>query len=309
MEDDPLLSEDIAVLDNNPDFKNEQKRREEEIQIINQNRRLQVRINAARNVGDTYSSPSAILLLVPLIFYLPQVIGVFIILPQHWNIKDGVCDRMLQIWVLVHAIRILLILLCWFSVYSRRIYVIYYTIKLDRFLTLFGVVWFILGNVWFYHIDPSPPSTSSSPPISCNTPIYSLTRILLICSYIPFLLPCVIFILLIPIVWCCLPTVIRFLQFMAQKERGADDKLLDGLPVSKFQRSSFEDPDVTCAICLVPYNEGDPIRTLPCPGSQRKPHVFHQSCVDTWLKTNATCPLCRFNLKRPAPRNDPAMIV
>ena len=29
------------------------------------------------------------------------------------------------------------------------------------------------------------------------------------------------------------------------------------------------------------------LRELPCS------HFFHAACVDTWLKINATCPLCK----------------
>jgi len=316
MEDDPLLEEDLAAIEalenHNDHDENKQSvlhiRQQQELAIQRLNhQRLQVRINAARNVGDAYASPSKLFLAIPLIFYIPQVLAVAVLLPQHWSMNTGVCDKMLQIWVLVHAIRLLLVVACWFGAYSRDRTVIDYSLQFDRFLTLFGVVWFILGNVWFYHIDPS---ASSTPSGSCHTAIYSLSRILLICSYIPFLLPCLILILLIPVVWCCLPAVIRFLRYMIQKERGADDKLLESIPSTKFQKSKYPDQDVTCSICLVPYNEDDPIRSLPCPGSLKKPHMFHQECVDTWLRTNATCPLCRFNLKgNSAPRNDGAMIV
>jgi len=213
---------------------------------------------------------------------------------------------MLQIWVLVHAIRLLMVVFCWFGAYSRTRNVIDFSIQMDRILTLFGVVWFIMGKVWFYRIDPSPSSSPSpspsSPSPSCNTPIYSLSRVLLICSYIPFLLPCLLLILLIPIVWCCLPAVIRFLQYMIHQERGADDKLLESLSSGVYHRSVHSDSDATCAICLVPYAEGESIRALPCPS--KKPHVFHMTCVDTWLRTNASCPLCRHNLKGAAQRND-----
>lgn len=42
-----------------------------------------------------------------------------------------------------------------------------------------------------------------------------------------------------------------------------------------------------CGICLMEYERGDVLRTLPCL------HVFHAKCVDHWLKQNARCPECR----------------
>jgi hypothetical protein len=42
-----------------------------------------------------------------------------------------------------------------------------------------------------------------------------------------------------------------------------------------------------CAICLSDYAAGDTLRTLPCA------HMFHQACVDLWLRRDAHCPLCK----------------
>lgn len=46
-----------------------------------------------------------------------------------------------------------------------------------------------------------------------------------------------------------------------------------------------------CYICLLEYEDGDGIRTLPCR------HEYHVSCVDKWLKeVHRVCPLCRGNV-------------
>jgi len=44
-----------------------------------------------------------------------------------------------------------------------------------------------------------------------------------------------------------------------------------------------------CSICLAPYDVGDSIRTIPCL------HYFHQDCIDTWLKSNSACPICKYS--------------
>lgn len=46
--------------------------------------------------------------------------------------------------------------------------------------------------------------------------------------------------------------------------------------------------DSVCSICLCEYKEAEMMRMLPdCK------HCFHLTCVDAWLKLNATCPVCR----------------
>jgi len=46
-----------------------------------------------------------------------------------------------------------------------------------------------------------------------------------------------------------------------------------------------------CAICQDHMTEGQPLRTiLHCH------HLFHQTCIDVWFQTHATCPTCRHRL-------------
>ncbi|CAK9212801.1 unnamed protein product [Sphagnum troendelagicum] len=54
------------------------------------------------------------------------------------------------------------------------------------------------------------------------------------------------------------------------------------------------DEEAQCYICLVEYEEGDAIRTLPCK------HEYHKDCVDKWLtEVHGVCPLCRGNVCEP----------
>ncbi|XP_065055112.1 E3 ubiquitin-protein ligase znrf3-like [Rhopilema esculentum] len=52
----------------------------------------------------------------------------------------------------------------------------------------------------------------------------------------------------------------------------------------------------SCAICLEEFSEGQDIRIVPCR------HEFHKSCVDPWLLSNCTCPLCMLNIVEPFDR-------
>lgn len=69
---------------------------------------------------------------------------------------------------------------------------------------------------------------------------------------------------------------------------------LDRLPVSTLvkedlQRAAERGEDMACPICLEQWGPGDAVRTLPCL------HRIHKGCVDTWLKQNAVCPICKFS--------------
>ncbi|XP_022980348.1 E3 ubiquitin-protein ligase ATL4-like [Cucurbita maxima] len=65
---------------------------------------------------------------------------------------------------------------------------------------------------------------------------------------------------------------------------------IDSLPLFSFssvtRRSSTAVAD--CAVCLSKFEAEDQLRLLPlcC-------HAFHAQCVDTWLQSNQSCPLCR----------------
>jgi len=61
--------------------------------------------------------------------------------------------------------------------------------------------------------------------------------------------------------------------------------------INESRSSSKSEENDCCAICLVEYEEGDKVRTLPCG------HEFHIDCVDPWLGNSASCPACRHSLR------------
>ncbi|PIA51504.1 hypothetical protein AQUCO_01100386v1, partial [Aquilegia coerulea] len=111
---------------------------------------------------------------------------------------------------------------------------------------------------------------------------------------------------------CCLPCIIAILYAVAGQE-GATESDLSALPKYRYQTGSVEKSiagggsmipvdgeladeqlllpeDAECCICLSSYEDGAELHALPCS------HHFHTTCIVKWLKINASCPLCKYNI-------------
>ncbi|KAF0887897.1 hypothetical protein E2562_004095 [Oryza meyeriana var. granulata] len=51
-----------------------------------------------------------------------------------------------------------------------------------------------------------------------------------------------------------------------------------------------------CAICLGAMQDADTVRVLPACR-----HVFHVACIDKWLASSSSCPVCRAGVEPPPP--------
>ncbi|KAA8536893.1 hypothetical protein F0562_029371 [Nyssa sinensis] len=47
-----------------------------------------------------------------------------------------------------------------------------------------------------------------------------------------------------------------------------------------------------CAVCLNEFEDNETLRLIP-----KCDHVFHPECIDAWLASHVTCPVCRANLE------------
>ncbi|CAA0833764.1 RING-H2 finger protein ATL46 [Striga hermonthica] len=85
-------------------------------------------------------------------------------------------------------------------------------------------------------------------------------------------------------------------QLFHLHDSGLDQSLIDILPVFTYKDilGDAQEP-FDCAVCLCEFTESDRLRLLPMCS-----HAFHMGCIDTWLVTNSTCPLCRGAVLDPA---------
>ncbi|KAI3814571.1 hypothetical protein L1987_14211 [Smallanthus sonchifolius] len=185
------------------------------------------------------------------------------------------------------------------------------TMLVDHFkmaLDCFFAVWFVVGNVWIFGGHSS----------SADAPnLYRLCIVFLTFSCIGYAMPFI----LCGMICCCLPCIISILgvhEDMNQM-RGASEESINALPTHKFKikkngtndtkdnndsgvdeggilaagtekERAISGEDAVCCICLAKYADNDLLRELPCM------HFFHIECVDKWLKINASCPLCKFEI-------------
>lgn len=79
-------------------------------------------------------------------------------------------------------------------------------------------------------------------------------------------------------------------QRQASHRNGLDGPTIESYPKTMFgETGGLPNPnDGVCSICLTDYLPKDVLRTIP-----KCNHYFHATCIDEWLKRNATCPVCR----------------
>mmetsp|Transcript_87645 Transcript_87645/g.253120 ORF Transcript_87645/g.253120 Transcript_87645/m.253120 type:complete len:388 (+) Transcript_87645:72-1235(+) len=83
------------------------------------------------------------------------------------------------------------------------------------------------------------------------------------------------------------------LEDMLTQRRGLFNETLEQIPrISWPPADARESSQQTCMICLGDFAIGDRCRKLPCR------HIFHEDCVDEWLRRCTDCPICKDNVDR-----------
>jgi hypothetical protein len=80
-------------------------------------------------------------------------------------------------------------------------------------------------------------------------------------------------------------------QLFHLHDAGVEQAFIDTLPVFAYASIHGLKDGADCAVCLNEFGEEDRLRLLP-----KCKHAFHTLCIDTWLLSNSTCPLCRRSL-------------
>ncbi|KAL9157586.1 hypothetical protein ABFS82_08G014200 [Erythranthe guttata] len=83
-------------------------------------------------------------------------------------------------------------------------------------------------------------------------------------------------------------------QLFHLHDSGLDQAFIDALPVFSYKEVVGPKEPFDCPVCLCEFTETDQLRLLPMCS-----HAFHINCIDTWLLSNSTCPLCRATLFNP----------
>ncbi|CAL9129409.1 unnamed protein product [Musa acuminata var. zebrina] len=78
---------------------------------------------------------------------------------------------------------------------------------------------------------------------------------------------------------------------------GLDPSAIAALPAFAYQMATGGEDEgsvAECAVCLSTVEEGEMVRLLPtCK------HLFHAGCIDMWLASHVTCPVCRAMVEPP----------
>lgn len=86
-------------------------------------------------------------------------------------------------------------------------------------------------------------------------------------------------------------------DFKASPDEGVSEEFLDRL--ERVDVGTLPET-ADCPICTNKFKDNDYplIVKLPChvQNASKKEHIFDMDCIAPWLKMNATCPLCRFNV-------------
>jgi hypothetical protein len=87
----------------------------------------------------------------------------------------------------------------------------------------------------------------------------------------------------------------RLLQLFGDggENRGASSETITSLPVSTIVDPERELPvdKRQCCICLEDFCQGEERKSLPCL------HGFHSACVNRWLSSNGSCPVCKTSVR------------
>ncbi|KAJ3694225.1 hypothetical protein LUZ60_009705 [Juncus effusus] len=78
---------------------------------------------------------------------------------------------------------------------------------------------------------------------------------------------------------------------------GISKAALAALPINVYKHAitstdTSNNTSLDCAVCLAQVQGGEKVRKLP-----KCKHLFHVECIDMWLYSHSTCPICRCDVR------------
>ncbi|GFO50159.1 E3 ubiquitin-protein ligase rnf38 [Plakobranchus ocellatus] len=82
-------------------------------------------------------------------------------------------------------------------------------------------------------------------------------------------------------------------DYHSSPDNGLSVDTIQEIPTRQFSRGAERSgsDQTSCVFCMCDFEDKQLLRILPCF------HEFHAECVDEWLKTHRTCPLCRHDVE------------
>ena len=100
----------------------------------------------------------------------------------------------------------------------------------------------------------------------------------------------IIFLLRKRITKCCCPKKATTTKIINDSLN--ESKVVTLIPAAALASTQINKSSGYCTICLDDLNNGTVIASV-----NSCSHVFHQQCLESWIKSNDRCPLCRGDLK------------
>ncbi|WCJ28693.1 Zinc finger C3HC4 type (RING finger) family protein [Euphorbia peplus] len=182
--------------------------------------------------------------------------------------------------------------------------------RLESINTLVASIWWVIGFYWI--VVGGQTLLRDSPRLYWLTVVFLAFDVFFILFCIG--MACIVFF----VAFCCIP--ILAVAYAIAIRKGAREDDIKSLPKYKYchdNRLRLSDKnkeslratlassnhdlakeiplgpeDSDCCICLSRYISGTELYMLPCK------HHFHCGCISKWLRINATCPLCKLNIRK-----------
>jgi E3 ubiquitin-protein ligase ATL6/9/15/31/42/55 len=88
-----------------------------------------------------------------------------------------------------------------------------------------------------------------------------------------------------------------------EPSNGLNQDVIDTFPTFRYSNVKglkIGKSTLACAVCLNEFQDDETLRLIP-----KCSHVYHHGCIDIWLVSHNTCPVCRANLD---PRSDDTIV-